>query len=641
MMAPENAVILAFLVCVGGTVATLITGGNKRVAGWLSFLTTCIASLLAWYAAAQVLLHGPGRAVTFWTLPQFGFALRIYVDGLSAIFLILIATIAVPAALYSVEYMTHYTDYGVRRYYPNFLLFVAAMYGIVTTTDTMFFFFVFWQLMTLTSYSLVRFERRKPENVRAANKYLGMMQLACGLTMLGAFFLAQGSVTVGNETLMRYDFDSISHYLPELFKAKSGWLTAAFALFLVGFGIKVGMWPFGQVWLPDAHPAAPSPVSALLSGVMIKTGVYGLMRYFLWMVPLGMTKDYPSERWGLIIVILGTITLFVGTGQALKQEQTKRLLAFHSIGQVGYILLGLGASLVLLRSAGLVVASLAFYGAVFHTLNHGLFKSLLFLNAGSLLYRTNTQDLNQLGGMMKYMPLTAVTALIASFSISGVPLFNGFASKWSIYAATIQGGAYAGYLPICAVIAILTSALTLASFIKFFGASFLSRTSALVAQAATKLPSLEVGWLMRAPQVFLAICCLGLGLAPVVACKLIELALKSSRQGLGSMLADAAPVAGGVWSGLAGFQGSVLLAPLVVGVVLAFMCLLAWCLGRLGGSTRKAAVPWLCGYAQPMDSQRYHAHHFYGELKRYLKLLGGEPRLKQAPPDPLKPAIPK
>ena len=262
----------------------------------------------------------------------------------------------------------------------------------------------------------------------------------------------------------------------------------AFALFLVGFGIKMGMWPFGQVWLPDAHPAAPSPVSAMLSGVMIKTGVYGLMRYFLWLVPAEARADFPLTWWGLAVVGLGTVTLFTGTMQALKQDQTKRLLAFSSIGQVGYILLGLGVCMTLLGGTefdpAAALAAAAFCGALFHTLNHGLFKSLLFLNAGSMLHATGTQDLNKLGGLMKFMPLTAVTALIASFSIAGVPLFNGFASKWSIYVAAIQGGPACGFLPLLAMVAILTSALTLALFIKFFGGIFLSRTSATVAARA-------------------------------------------------------------------------------------------------------------------------------------------------------------
>ena len=286
---------------------------------------------------------------------------------------------------------------------------------------------------------------------------------------------------------MKYDFDTVSANLPALLHAQPVLTAAAFALFLVGFGIKMGMWPFGQIWLPDAHPAAPSPVSAMLSGVMIKTGVYGLMRYFLWLVPAEAQADFPLARWGLVVAVLGTITLFTGTMQALKQEQTKRLLAFHSIGQVGYILLGFGACMALLPAAGpeaAALAALGMIGALFHTLNHGVFKALLFLNAGSMLHATGTQDLNKMGGLLKYMPLTAATALVASLSISGVPLFNGFASKWTIYVATVQGSGWAGYLAVCAAIAILTSALTLASFVKFFGASFLSRTSALVKEKA-------------------------------------------------------------------------------------------------------------------------------------------------------------
>ena len=238
----------------------------------------------------------------------------------------------------------------------------------------------------------------------------------------------------------------------------------------------------------------------MLSGVMLKTGVYGLMRYFLWLVPVRAQADYPLARWGMLVAVLGTITLFTGTMQALKQEQSKRLLAFHSIGQIGYILLGTGTCMALLpvnTPATAALATIGFFGALFHVLNHGLFKGLLFLNAGSMLHATGTQDLNQMGGMMKFMPLTAITALIASFSISGVPLFNGYVSKWSIAVAAIQGSGSAHYLVVCAVIAILTSALTLASFMKFFGVSFLSRTSALVRERAAQSGRLEVPWMMQ------------------------------------------------------------------------------------------------------------------------------------------------
>ena len=282
------------------------------------------------------------------------------------------------------------------------------------------------------------------------------------------------------------------------------------------------MWPFGQIWLPDAHPAAPSPVSAMLSGVMIKTGVYGLMRYFLWLVPAEARADFPLTSWGLVVVALGAITLLTGTFAALRQTQTKRLLAFSSIGQVGYILLGLGRVHDVAGSAEVdpaaMLAAAAFYGALFHTLNHGLFKSLLFLNAGSVLHATGTQDLDKLGGLMRSCRWTAVTALVASFSIAGVPLFNGFASKWSIYVAAIQGGRACGLLPLAAMVAIFTSALTLALLIKFFGGIFLTRTSATVAAERQDNAALEVAGRCAA-QVVLAACCVLLGLLPCCRCR--------------------------------------------------------------------------------------------------------------------------
>ncbi len=632
-MTPEQAVVASIGLCVAGAVLTLLVSRNKTVAGWLAFAITAGSAALILSAVAQVLARGPAHPEQFLKMPAVGFALRIYVDGLTSIFLLLAVLVAVPAALYSIRYMKHYEDYGVARYYPNFLLFLAAMYGLLSTTDMMWFFFIFWQMMTLPGYALIRFENRKPENIRAANKYLIMMQIACVATMIGAELLAiTGAAASGSETL-KYDFDTVSANLPALLAGKPAVTALAFALFLVGFGIKMGMWPFGQVWLPDAHPAAPSPVSAMLSGVMIKTGAYGLMRYFLWLVPPSAVADYPLANWGAVVAVLGTITLFTGTMQALKQEQSKRLLAFHSIGQIGYILLGTGACMALLPAKGpnaTVLAAIAFFGALFHVLNHGLFKGLLFLNAGSMLLATGTQDLNKMGGLMKFMPLTAVTALVASLSISGVPLFNGFASKWSIFVGTVQGGSAAKYLGVCAIIAILTSALTLASFIKFFGVSFLSRTSALVRdKAAASLrdaAALEVGAMMQLPQVFLAALCVLLGVIPALAFQLIGGALNASRQGCGIALANAAPMAGGAWRGLENLHGTALFAPLALATVLALVFVVVCVLSKLGAAQRRADVPWLCGYAREAECHRYVAHNFYGEIKRYFRWLGGMPK---------------
>jgi len=275
------------------------------------------------------------------------------------------------------------------------------------------------------------------------------------------------------------------------------------------------------------------------------------------------------------------------------------------------------------------LAALGLIGALFHTLNHGVFKALLFLNAGSMLHATDTQDLNKMGGLLKYMPLTAATALVASLSISGVPLFNGFASKWTIYVATVQGSGQAGYLCLCAAVAILTSALTLASFVKFFGASFLSRTSALVREKAAGPRRLEVGLMMQIPQLLLALLCLLLGIIPAIAYSLIHRALAASPNGFGPVLAGASPVPDNFWAGLSGVQSCSVFIPLALVAVLALAFLLARFISILGAAPRRAAAPWLCGYAREAECNRYVAHGFYGEIKRYFRWLGGAP----APPE--------
>ena len=635
MLTAEQSVLVAMALCLGGALVALGLSRRPKAGGWLAFALIAVSSTLVLTGVGQVLTTGPGKAVTFLVVEPLGFSLRLYVDGLSAVFLGLIAFVAVPASFYSVEYMAQPAGGSVGRYYPNLLLFVAAMYGLVSTTDMMWFFFIFWQMMTWAGWALIRFERHRPENARAAMKYLWMMQLACAVTMIGAGLLANGPVTLpGGETLLAHDFDAVSHHLTDRLRLNSSRVAVAFALFLVGFGIKLGLWPFGQIWLPDAHPAAPSPISALLSGVMIKTGVYGLMRYFLWLVPAEARLDFPLAVWGGVLLVLGTITLFTGAIQALNQDQTKRLLAYSSISQAGYIVFGLGACLLLLparETSLLALAPAAFYGALFHTVNHGLFKSLLFLNAGAVLHATGTQDLNKLGGLLRFMPWTGVTALVGAFAIAGVPLLNGYVSKWSIFVAAIQGGVVVRWLPVCALVAILTSGITLALVIKFFGLTFLARASRGVTEHA-RHGRLEPSGPMQAAQVVLASMCVVFGLFPMLPLGLIGRAMQASRQGLGELLADAAPVAT-AWSAVSEFGGLALFAPLTLALVVALLFLLARWLGGLGGAARRVATPWLCGYAQDATQHRQQAGGLFGEFKRYFRWVGGRPRPETRKPD--------
>ena len=629
-MTPEQAVLNSIGICVAGAVLTLLVSKSKSLSGWLAFLTTVASGALIVPAAVRVLTSGPATPHHPETLLNAGgFAMRFYIDGLSSIFLLLAVTIGILAALFSIAHVEKaYRDKSAAAYYPFFLLFIGGMYGILSTTDTMWFFCAFWQLMTIPSFLLLRFESEKPGINAASIKYLLFMEAAMVFAMIGANMLAGSH----GEASLKFDFDILAEGIPALVSSNPAALTGALAFFLLGFGIKVGMWPFGQMWVPDAYAAAPSPVTALISGVMSKTGIYGLMRTFLWLVPTEVLGRYDIGFWGMVLAVLGTITLFSGTMQGLKQDDSKRLLAFSSVGQIGYILLALGACVALLPSSDqkmVALAGIAFCGGLLHAINHGIFKGLLFFNAGSMYQATGTQDLNKMGGLWKYMPLTGLTVLLASFGIAGVPLLNGFVSKWSIYVATVQGSSSAKYLAVCAIIAILTSALTLAMYIKFFGVAFLSRRSTLVKEQAAKQGSLEVGFTQQLPQLALAALCVAIGLAPGLAYQILGQVLNTSRQGFAEKLADANTISAGGVAGLSAIQGAALYVPLTIGIVLAVAFLVAYTFSKQGGNTRRTADVWLCGYAKEADCYRYSASNFYGEIKRHFGWLGGNPR-KQA-----------
>jgi multicomponent Na+:H+ antiporter subunit D len=359
-------------------------------------------------------------------------------DGLTVFMLVTVNLIATCVAVYAVNYMEKFT--AKWKFYTLFLLMLAGMNGVVVTGD-IFNLFVFLEIAAVASYALVAFGTEKHE-LEAAFKYAVMSTVGSLFILLGIVFLYSYTSTL--------NMADIAGVL--MGKAHANIILMTSVLFIMGFGLKSALVPF-HAWLPDAHPSAPAPISAMLSGVLIKSlGIYALCRIFFNV--LGMTPMVSS-----ILMFLAVLSMVVGVVLAIGQWDFKRLLAYHSISQIGYVILGISLG-----------TPLGIIGGLFHLFNHSVFKSLLFLNSGAVEYATGTRDLQKMGGLGKKMPLTCATNMIASMSIAGIPPFNGFWSKLLIIIAAVEAGRL-GY----AFWAVLASILTLSSFTKvmkyaYFGA---------------------------------------------------------------------------------------------------------------------------------------------------------------------------
>jgi len=358
-------------------------------------------------------------------------------DSLTSFMLVTINLVAFLVTIYSMGYMERYT--AKWKFYTLFLLMLAGMNGVIVTGD-MFNLFVFLEIAAISSYALVAFGVEQ-EELEASFKYMVMGSLASSFILLGIALLYSYTSSL--------NMADISHLLAQ--KGDSKIVFFVSVLFIMGFGLKAALVPF-HAWLPDAHPSAPAPISAMLSGVLIKAlGVYALARIFFNV--LGMSSISSS-----ILMVLGTISMVLGGLLALGQEDIKRLFAYSSISQIGYVVFGIGMGTTLGILAGL-----------FHLFNHATFKSLLFLNSGSIEYATGTRDLRKMGGLSSRMPVTGYSSLVASMSISGIPPLSGFWSKLLIILAAIEAKHF-----IFASIAVLISILTLAYYLKvqrsaFFG----------------------------------------------------------------------------------------------------------------------------------------------------------------------------
>ena len=375
------------------------------------------------------------------------YGICIEIDALGLFLGLIITGASFLSSIYSLKYMSK--DNGLEKYYVLFLLLTSSMIGFVFTGD-LFNMYVMLEIMTFAAISLTAFRNYKDKAVEAAFKYIVTGSLGSSLILLGTCLIYSETKTL--------NLAEISLKL-NLEQEMSPVLIVAFSLMMVGYSVKSFMVPC-HTWPTEAHMAAPSSISMILSGVMSKTGVYAIIRLVFMIFGLATNKPV-----GYLILVWGLITMVIGVSMALLQHDFKRLLAFHSVSQIGYIITALGMAIIENSEVGAIVL----IGGIYHMINHAVFKGLLFLVAGAVLYVTGTTDLDSVSGLGKKMPFTMAMFLFGAAAISGIPPFNGFASKWIIYEAGFNGG-----LGIASIIAIVVSALTLASFIKvghsiFFG----------------------------------------------------------------------------------------------------------------------------------------------------------------------------
>lgn len=422
-------ILLAFTVGTPMVGLVIRKTSHRKFLGAYATLGFSVASYFLYQLYSEVV--GKGIVVIAGSLP-FLPAIGAYleIDMLSVFMAFVYVMTGLFAAVYSISYMKH--DTGLTEYYTLLLGLVAGMIGVVFAGD-FFSLYIFWELMCLTSYALVAFRKQTPEPLEAGFKYL-IMSAAAAATILLAMSFLYGLTGTVSFALLAITLNNVT---------PNRWMYVTLTLIIVGFGVNAAIVPF-HTWLPDAHPAAPSPVSALLSGVVIETSIYALARVLFLVFPITQLD------WRIIIALLSVVTMTVGNIMALLQNDIKRLLAYSSIAQIGYILVGIAAG----NLTGLT-------GATFHIFNHALMKGLAFLCAGALIYRAGTRRLDELSGIGRRMPVSTITLAIALFALIGMPGLNGFMSKFVLFAATIPAG-----MAWLAVAGVLNSAFSAAYYMR-------------------------------------------------------------------------------------------------------------------------------------------------------------------------------
>lgn len=462
IIATQNGFVILLLLFAAGAFGSLLARKNDAFANGWSSIFAIIGSL--WGIAFACSSFFTNRDIIFdlvqspFPLLSFSFA----IDSLSVFFIFTISLITLFCSIYGIGYMKHfYKKYSISAFGFFYHLFILGMILVVTVSNGIFFLIV-WEIMSIASYFLVVYDHHNENNVNAGFLYLVMTHIGT-VFIIVAFLLLYKHTGSFDFTLIK----SAAGLIPQSVK------NAVFVLAMIGFGTKAGLIPF-HIWLPSAHPAAPSHVSGLMSGVMIKTGIYMMIRIFI-----DLLQPIPTW-WGLSVLVIGSVSAVLGVLYALTEHDIKRLLAYHSIENIGIILLGVGSALTFSSLGMMPLSVLGLTAALFHTLNHATFKSLLFLGAGSVINQTHTRNMEEYGGLIAYMPQTAVFFLVGSMAISALPPFNGFFSEWltfqSLFQGIIQLSAIGKFIFILSAGALaLTGGLALACFVKAFAATFLAR----------------------------------------------------------------------------------------------------------------------------------------------------------------------
>ncbi|MFH1023303.1 MAG: proton-conducting transporter membrane subunit [Planctomycetota bacterium] len=564
-----------------GGLAALAARRSGRTATAFGAGSAVAGGILGLAPAVSAALGAPVETLRLpWGMP--GGEFHVALDALSGFFLVPTLLLTALAAIYGAAYLApHREGKSLGSSWFCFNLLTASM-ALVLTARNGILFLVAWEVMALASFFLVTFEHEKPGVRRAGWTYLVATHLGTAVLLVMFVIMADAAGS--------FDFDAWTGVAGRTAMSAGG----LFVLAIIGFGTKAGFMPL-HVWLPEAHPAAPSHVSAVMSGVMIKTGIYGILRALAFLGP-------PPMWWGWTLVGIGVTSGVLGVLFALAQHDLKRLLAYHSVENIGIIALGLGLGLVGVSAGMPALAVLGFAGGLLHVLNHALFKGLLFLGAGSVLHATGTRDMDHLGGLMKRMPWTGMTFLVGAAAIAGLPPLNGFVSEFLIYLgayrSAVGGSAPAALVPGILVIGglALIGGLAAACFTKAFGIVFLGEPRSDPAVHARECPLA-----MKLPMLTLAAGCVLVGLfpAPVVNALLPVIT---------SLVGEPAPR---VAAALNLANGPLVM---ITGIAFLFLALTAGLIlfrrWLLSDRPVENSVTWDCGYARPTARMQYTASSY-------------------------------